>query len=88
MNSGGGFLQVGSVWKGSSVLFLFPSHPLLPPPFGVYRQVPTEFYRTQVPLIHPIYFGKQSCLNLSINLIFTFLSFDLVPQVAANTDQR
>ena len=68
--------------------FDFPSHPPLPPTFDVYRQKPTEFYRTQVPLIHPIYFGKQSCLNLSINLIFTFLSFDLVPQVAANTDQR
>ena len=68
--------------------FDFPSHPPLPPTVDVYRQKPTEFYRTQVPLIHPIYFGKQSCLNLSINLIFTFLSFDLVPQVAANTDQR
>ena len=68
--------------------FDFPFHPPLPPPFDVYRQKPTEFYRTQVPLIHPIYFGKQACLNLSINLIFTFLSFDLVPQVAENTDQR
>ena len=68
--------------------FDFPSHPPLPPTFDVHRQKPTEFYRTQVPLTHPIYFGKQSCLNLSINLIFTFLSFDLVPQVAANTDQR
>ena len=68
--------------------FDFPSHPPLPPPFDVYRQKSTEFYRTQVPLIHPIYFGKQSRLNLSINLIFTFLAFYLVPQVAENTDQR
>ena len=68
--------------------FDFPSHPPLPPTFDVYRQKPTEFYRTQVPLIHPIYFGKQSGLNLSINPIFTFLSFDLVPQVAANIEQR
>ena len=63
---GGGFLQVGSVRKGSGVLFRFPSHPPLRSPFSVYRQRPTEFYRTQVPLIHPIYFGKQSRLNLSI----------------------
>ena len=54
----------------------------------MYRQKPTEFYRTQVPLIHRIHFGTQSRLNLSINLIFTFLAFDLVPQVAENTDQR
>ena len=68
--------------------FDFPLTQPPPPPFGMYRPKSTEFYRTQVPLIHPIYFGKQSRLNLSINLIFTFLSFDLVPQVAENTDQR